>query len=159
MGFQIAQHLGIRYITEFGELMSHKARGSFSGEFPGQVDQRYQHILSILEMMDQVTVRRTKGKQTLTSYRNLYENEYWASSRKALNDGFADEIANVRCDSSLNGFTEKLASMGPFTFKLKFSKCPIITKPIDVEGIEDFNKKVKIIELYYLSTRKIPMSF
>lgn len=159
MGFQIAQQLGTRYITEFGELMSHKARGSISGEFPGQLDQRYQHILSILEMMDQVTVQRTKGKQTLQSYRNLYENEYWASSRKALHDGFADEVANVKCDSSLKGFIEKNTSFGPFTIKLKFSKCPTITTPIDVEGVNDLAKKTKIIRLYHLTTRKIPMSF
>lgn len=159
MGFQIAQQLGIRYITEFGELMSHKAKGSITGEFPGQLDQRYRHILSILETMDNVTVKRTKGKQTLQSYKNLYENEYWASASKAIEDGFADEVVQARCDGSLSGTTEKTASFGPFTINLTFSNCPMITNPVDVGGINDVNKKAKIIKLYQLSTRKIPLSF
>jgi ATP-dependent protease ClpP protease subunit len=159
MGFQIVQNLGKRYATEFSEFMSHKARGSVSGEFPGQLDARYKHILGILETLDRMTVARTKGRQTLNSYRNLYENEYWATSFKAVYDGFADEVVRVKCDDSLKGTFDKDVSFGPFTVRLQFSKCPTITLPLDVAGNNSVNEKSKIKKLYQTFMRTTPLSF
>lgn len=159
MGFQIAQQLGNRYVTEFGELMSHKARGGIEGEFPGQLDSRYAHILTFINDMDAHTVARTKGKQTLKSYRDLYENEYWAKGSKAVADGFADDVVNVQCDASLNGTETRKTQFGPFVINLVFSKCPMITMPLDIADARKPEEKVKILTQYRQESRKVIRSF
>jgi ATP-dependent protease ClpP protease subunit len=159
MGFQISQQLGTRYVTEFGELMSHKARGGVEGEFPGQLDSRYAHILTFINDMDAHTVSRTKGKQTIKSYRDLYENEYWAKGTKAVADGFADDVAIVQCDSSLSGTENRKMIFGPFVVNLAFAKCPMITMPIDVVDSKKPEEKVKILRLYRQESRKVIRSF
>jgi ATP-dependent Clp protease protease subunit len=159
MGFQISQQLNNRYVTEFGQLMSHKARGGIEGEFPGQLDSRYAHILSYINDLDSHTVSRTKGKQTLQSYRQLYENEYWAKGNKAVKDGFADDVALVRCDSSLNGFEKRTVTFGPFVSKMTFSKCPMITMPVEANDAKNEYENVKLLRTYHELSRKIVRSY
>jgi ATP-dependent protease ClpP protease subunit len=124
MGFQIVQQLGTRYITHFGTLMAHKARGQFSGEFPGQLDSRYAHVLSHIIEQDKHVIKRTNGKQTLESYAQLIQNEYWANSTRAINEGFADEDVSVECSESLQGTKDQEADLGLFSVSVLFSKCP-----------------------------------
>jgi ATP-dependent protease ClpP protease subunit len=52
MGFQMVQSMGDRYMSEYGTLMSHKPKGGFEGEFPGQVDSRYAYWMQRLLEMD-----------------------------------------------------------------------------------------------------------
>lgn len=133
MGFQITQALGTRYITHYGTLMSHKAKGGFQGEFPGQVNSRLNYWLDRMVEMDKVTVIRTKGKQTLESYTKAYANELWLTGPKSIEGGYADEIANVRCDKSIMGtFKEKVDTLFGSVI-VTWSKCPLITEPVGVE--------------------------
>lgn len=159
MGFQIAQHLGNRYVTEFSELMSHKARGGFQGEFPGQLDSRYVHILNFINDMDNQAVARTKGKQTLKSYRELYENEYWAKGTKAVKDGFADEIVSVQCDSTLKGVETRKIYFGPYLVTLSFARCPMITVPVDAPNAKSLEDKLRLLKLYRQESRKVIQGF
>jgi ATP-dependent protease ClpP protease subunit len=87
MGFQIVQHMGKRYVMKYGVLMSHKARGSFSGTFGGgvsQMDTRYSLWLRRIILMDEQTVKRTGGKQTLKTYINAYSPELWLNGAEAV---------------------------------------------------------------------------
>jgi ATP-dependent Clp protease protease subunit len=132
MAFQLVEALGDRYVTPYSTLMSHKARGGFDGEFPGQLDSRYAHVLSHLAEQDKIVINRTKGKQTLESYAKLIQNEYWANSTKAVDDGFADEEVNVSCDKSLEGDTVQTVDLGFFSVDVVLSKCPLITQPLSI---------------------------
>jgi ATP-dependent protease ClpP protease subunit len=129
MAFQTVQGVaGNRYITEFGTLMSHKAKGGFSGEFPGQLDSRYSLWLKRIDAMDKATVERTKGKQTLQSYRALYENEMWMDGKESVAQGFADEVVVVKCHESLNTSKTTTYDFSMFGFKViaETSNCPLI---------------------------------
>jgi ATP-dependent Clp protease protease subunit len=146
MGFQIAQALGERYITQYGTLMSHKAKGGFQGEFPGQVNSRLNYWLDRLAEMDRLTVARTKGKYTLESYQAAYENELWLTGQKSVVQGFADKIVGVRCDKSLMGtYQERIETLFG-TVDVTWSQCPLITEPIAVKLPKVDADKKKYIE-------------
>lgn len=137
MGFQTVQGVnGQRLVQAEGTLMSHKARGGFYGEFPGQLDSRYRHYLTRVINLDKKVVARTKGKHTLQSYHNLIENEYWCDGRECISQGLADNVVNASCDSSLNGTHEKLYDSFIYMGHVieivdTYSDCPIITYELD----------------------------
>jgi len=152
MGWQIAQHLGKRYILSYGVLMSHKASGGFRGEFPGQIDSRYGFWLDRINQMDSVTVKRTKGKQTLKSYRAQYENELWLTGPKAVKMGYAYKTVKMRCTKSLSSQAKVVNVRTIFgNVALTFSGCPSISGPTGIAAtlrtskgtmtLEDFNKQ------------------
>jgi ATP-dependent Clp protease protease subunit len=143
MGWQTVQNLGQRYILSNGVLMSHKAKGGFSGEFGdgiSQIDSRYALWMERILQLDKQTVKRTNGKQTLASYRAQYENEMWLTGSQAVARGYADELVSVRCSKDLNGTRESKVDFFGMTIILTFSECPIITAPLSVEVIIPSNK-------------------
>ena len=136
MGFQFVQHMGKRYIIEYGTLMSHKARGGFQGEFGGgfsQLDSRYGLWLRRIDMMDKQTVKRTKGKQTLKSYRDAYASELWLNGPEAVAQGYADEVIVPKCDSSLQNPQYENLRFGRVVVRVSWSKCPLIIAPLTIE--------------------------
>ena len=152
MGWQIVQHLGNRYILNYGVLMSHKASGGFSGEFPGQLDSRLSFWKRRLYLMDKVTVARTKGKQTLKSYYGMMENELWLGGQDSVRLGYADRVIKMSCSKQLADKRQIITITTFFgSFKLKFSACPTVTGPVGVVAmirtnqglmtVEEFNKK------------------
>ncbi len=159
MGFQTAQNLEERLILESGVLMSHKARGGYTGEFDSgnesQLDSRISLWKQRIKELDLKTVERTKGKQTLQSYMKAYENELWLTGHQAVEGGYADRTATVRCDSSLNSSEEQVFSSFGMEVRVKFSRCPLQTGPESVEmhiktnrgtmAIEEFTSKGGIL--------------
>lgn len=134
MGFIIGQSLGARLLTEDGVLMSHKASGGFRGEFPGQVDSRYNFWLRIVKRVNENIAKRTKGVHTVESYEKLIENEYWCGGEDCAGQGFVDYIVTARCDESLSGAEEKTANaviMG-FAVSIKgvYDNCPLNSGPL-----------------------------
>jgi ATP-dependent Clp protease protease subunit len=135
MGWQLVQHLGERYILKYGVLMSHKASGSFSGEFgggPSQIDSQYGLWLRRINIMDEQTVKRTNGKKTLQQYRSEYDNELWINGEEAVTNGYADEVVTVKCGQGLEGTRDSKINYMGFNLKLTLSNCPIITYPVNI---------------------------
>lgn len=143
MGFQIAQNLGNRYILQHGVLMSHKAAGGFDGEFGdgnSQIDSRYGLWMSRILEMDNQTVKRTNGKQTLKSYRNSYQNELWLTGAQSVTGGYADKIVSASCDKSLAGTRQQKIEFMGMAFLINYSECPLNTNPLSVEAEISTNK-------------------
>jgi ATP-dependent Clp protease protease subunit len=144
MGFHILQNSPIRYVTELGTIMSHRANGATTGDIPQQVDSRLNYIKSLLAKMDEKVISRTSGKHTKESYTELIRDEYWAVGDNAIKDGFADEVANIKCDESLNGTVDRQVQILFFVINVKLSKCPLITQPI-VENAKDYFEVVNFL--------------
>lgn len=146
MGFQIAQNLGDRLILKNGTLMSHRAAGGFEGEFggqsPSQIDSRYTYWLSRLNEMDARTVERSNGKQTITSYQAAYATEMWRTGTQSVDQGYADKIVKVSCDSSLDGMTTNELNFMGIKIKYDLSNCPINTSPTNIRLSIKTNKGI-----------------
>jgi ATP-dependent protease ClpP protease subunit len=137
MAFQTVQQLGKRYITASGVLMSHRAAGAFEGSFggekPSQMDSRKNFWEARLQEMDQRTVDRTNGKQTLASYQRAYDNELWVTGSQAVAQGYADEVVTVSCDDSLAGATtHTIMFMGIVPIEYDLDNCPLNSSPMNI---------------------------
>jgi ATP-dependent Clp protease, protease subunit len=154
MGFQIAQNLDERYIIKNGVLMSHRARGGFEGEFggqsPSQIESRYNLWMKRLTEMDEQTVKRSKGKQTLASYQKAYASELWLTGSQSVEGGYADKVVTVKCDASLNGATTHEIVFFGIPIKYDLDNCPLNTTPMNIrvelpttEGFMDSEQFVK----------------
>lgn len=133
MGFEIVESLGTRYVVQYSTLMSHRAAGGIEGIMPGPADRRYAHFLSHIKEQDEAVVKRTNGKFTLATYKEIIRDEYWANSTRAISDGFADAEVQVICDKSLDGNENQVVNMQLFSVNVEFSKCPMITVPLSVK--------------------------
>lgn len=136
MGFQIVQGLGDRLILRNGVLMSHRAAGQMSGSFggqkPSQMESRYNFWYNRIQELDQQTVSRTNGKQTLESYQKAYADELWLTGQQSVDGGYADKIVTVRCDETLNGTTTHSIQFFGLNISYDLDNCPINTSPMNV---------------------------
>lgn len=144
MGFQTVQNVkGTRYITKFGTLMAHKAKGGFSGEFPGQIDSRLSYYLKRLGELDEIVVQRSGGKiKSSNDWRAVYANEHWVDGFDAVKEGLADQVITLKCDHSLNGNNVVPYNFMGFSILVTFSKCPGIQGPLSIEAQIHTNKGV-----------------
>jgi len=138
MGFQTVQQLGTRYILTNGILMSHRAKGTFGGEFgglkPAQIDSYKNFWERRIDELDAMTVYRTHGLQTLESYRQAYAPEMWLTGSQSVDQGYADQLVTISCDSSLSGSTVH-ETAGPFdtTISYELDDCPISSTPRNIK--------------------------
>lgn len=139
MGFHMAQSLNKRYVIESGVLMSHKARGGFQGEFPGEASARMDHWLKRVKRLDIKAAQR--GGKSFNKYRELVQDEYWCEGQECVDEGFADKVAKVSCDKSLDGYfarTKKQMFMGHLIqFKAIYASCPLKTGLVDWDVLVD----------------------
>lgn len=144
MGFQVSQQLGERYVVKNGVMMSHRAQGSiegyFGGQSPSQMDNRYNLWLRRINELDEATVKRTKGKQTMESYRKAYADELWMTGSEAVEKGYADKVVSVKCDKSLVGTNHHKMSVFGLSLEYETDKCPINTSPMHIKISVDTNK-------------------
>src|SRR5581483_6007782 len=155
MGFQIAQNLGDRLVLKNGVLMSHRAAGEFVGAFggpsPSQIESRYKLWMSRLTELDQQTVKRTKGKQTLQSYQKEYADEMWLTGTQAVTEGYADRVVLVKCDETLAGATTHSIDFFGVEIHYDLDNCPLNTSPMNIKIVAPQGKVI------YTSEQKVDM--
>lgn len=161
MGYQFVQELGNRYITPSGTLMSHRgAVGGLSGQVPGELNSRLNHIQSILNgMSSRAAARVGMSKQ---DYDAAIINELWVSGEDAVNSKHADKLVNVICDKNLTDgtYTETLNTIFG-QVSLVFSKCPLISTPIDFSFSREIKSEnvSKVKKLFESSKRNVKLTF
>lgn len=128
-----------RFLPSDGVLMTHKARGGFSGSFPGQVDAIYALWLNIIKKMDKQVVSQTNGNHTLKSYRKLYANDYWCNASECIAEGFADQVVPVTCDKSMSGTKSSIIRFFGKKIRIYENKCPLIRGIVDYEILDGKN--------------------
>lgn len=161
MGYQFVQELGVRYITPSGTLMSHRgAVGGLSGQVPGELNSRLNHIQAILSgMSSRAAARVGMSKQ---DYDAAIINELWISGQEAVASKHADLVASVTCDKSLMDGTYEQEILTIFgRVSLVFSKCPLISTPIEIS----FGKEIKsehineVKKLFESNKRNVNLTF
>lgn len=161
MGYQMVQELGTRYIIPSGTLMSHRgAVGGISGQVPGELNSRVNHISMILDGMAARASKRVGMSKK--AYEALIVNELWLDGVNSVSTGHADYLANVKCDKKLlaGSYEEEVNTLFGSAL-LKFSKCPLISDPIGVsfeKGVKPENFD-KIKQLIKFKTRKLDLNF
>lgn len=132
MGFQFAQALGTRYITETGVLMSHRgALSGLGGQINGELESRYKLYKRSVDILDTISSKRMK--MSLKEYQDLILNEYWVFGLDSVNEKAADETVTVSCGTSLNGTTEETVQTLFGAVNLNWSDCPLLKYPLKVE--------------------------
>jgi ATP-dependent protease ClpP protease subunit len=144
MGFQLAQQLKTRHIVKNGTLMSHHARGGVEGEFggqePNQMGNRLAYYTKQIKELDEQTVKRTNGKQTLASYTHAYDHELWLNDESSVSQGYADDVVNVVCDRSIQGTETHTAEFMGMPVQFEVDKCPLNTGILAVKMQVPTNK-------------------
>lgn len=161
MGYQFVQELGIRYIVPSGTLMSHRgAVGGLSGQIPGELNSRINHIQEILSGMSARAAKRVSMQKE--AYEAAIVNELWITGENAVDKKHADKVANIKCSKELVEGTyqeEKFTPFGPV--KLVFSKCPLVSFPLDVIFDRMVTREVvnKVKQKIEANKRKIKLTF
>lgn len=136
MGFQLVQSFDDRLILKNGVLMSHHVTGISQGEFGGsiktQMENRQQLWNDRIRELDNQTVKRSNGKQTYESYTKAYDHELWLTGTESVEQGYADKIVTIKCDSSLDGFTTHHINFMGIQIDYDLDKCPINSTPMNV---------------------------
>lgn len=153
MAWQTVQNLGERYVLKSGILMSHRAAGQFSGSFggtaPSQLDSRVRLWTQITKEMDEATVARTNGKQTMESYQKAYSPELWVTGQEAVNQGYADAVVKVKCGKDLTGTTKHETEFMGIPISYELDSCPLNSSPMNIHfgfivGVsQDYINRVK----------------
>lgn len=146
MAYQTVQSLGTRFILPSGILMSHRAYiGGVSGQLDGELESRISFYKSYTESLDKTASARVGIP--LKDYKNLILNEYWAGAEQAVKENHADEIVNAKCDKSMMGTRNEYVDTIFGTFKVTFSKCPLISMPLAISGGRTAQDKLRFEQM------------
>lgn len=131
IAFQTVQALGNRMILRQGTLMSHRGKGSVSGQFSGELETRYRMVKRKLDYLDTMASKRMG--LSIEEYSRLVKDEYWVHGFDAVAEHAADEEILARCGDSLTG--TRIESLNTIfgEVRIEFSKCPLIKTPLEIK--------------------------
>lgn len=161
MGYQIVQELDRRFILPSGTLMSHRgAVGGLSGQIPGELNARLNHIQSLLERMNVVAAKRI-GMSTV-DYQASIVNELWSFGENAVKTNQADEVVLAQCSKELISKVVREKVSTPFgTFEVDFSSCPLITTPVSFASMDSLKPELreKVQQIILEENRKVNLTY
>lgn len=131
MAYIITQSLQNRYALPTSILMSHRGYLKISGELPGELLQKLDLFMKMLQYTDEQVAKRLGI--SVKVYQRLIRDELWLMGFDAVKKNHADKLVSARCGKSLNGtYVETMHTFfGPVD--VTFSKCPLITDPLKIE--------------------------
>jgi ATP-dependent protease ClpP protease subunit len=133
MGFIILQSCRNRYITPLGTLMQHQM-SYVVGDEKAKVESYVNFIKQIGDYLN--GMQADKIGISHDEMRTRTYNDWWLFGENAVQANCVDQIASVTCSSKLTNQTY-LVENGSFNYV--YSKCPLVTGPID--KIKNKNKK------------------
>jgi ATP-dependent protease ClpP protease subunit len=121
---------GLRYITNNGNLMFHRAKGAFQGQFEvGEVESRLNVAKKMVLGLEIQNANRLGI--SLIEFKARIKDEYWLDADASIKAHAADKIVDIVCSKEL---LEKRVKMEYFTIlgpvSLVFSGCPTFRAPI-----------------------------
>ncbi len=129
MAFVILQACKYRYATQQSTAMQHQQSLRIGGELLPIM-----HYLDMVNAMEndlnKLQAERIGMKEQ--KFRELTTNEWWVYGTDIIDNGIADDIAYVNCTSELVKSNTTTIDYWFFQeIKTVFSKCPLITQPIE----------------------------
>ena len=125
MGFIILQSCRNRYITPLGTLMQHQMSYGI-GDEKAKVESYVNFIKQIGDYLNSMQADKI-GISHDEMQKRTY-NDWWLFGENAVQANCVDQIASVTCSSKL---TNRTYSVENGSFDYIYSKCPLVTGPID----------------------------
>ena len=123
MAHGILQNCTLRYITEDGVSMIHRARGGFQGYFnDGEVESQLKLWKAIVTKMEKQNAKRMNLEYE--EYKRLAANEFWCSGEECVKNNFVSYLIDIRCSTELLAY--KIPVGSGFNIKGYLSGCPLI---------------------------------
>lgn len=125
MGFVILQSCNVRYITPLAVLMQHQMSYGVGNE-----KEKVESYVDFIRQIGDELIRMQAMKINITE-KDMKErtfNDWWLFGKNAIVQNCADKMAIVKCNCKLTNETY-LVDKGAFTFK--YSKCPLVSGPIE----------------------------
>lgn len=131
MAFQIVQASSYRYMATLGTQMSHRAAlGGIGGQLDGELESRLAYIKAIINSLDVKASQRIGI--SLEDYKAKIVNEWWLFGEQAIEQGTADEMAEIHCSDDLIADQYVELSFSFFGMSKKtYSSCPLLRNPVD----------------------------
>lgn len=150
MGFITVQGLGERLILPQGILMSHRAFTAEWGQTPGEFESRSKFWQKYIDEVHALSAKRI-GMTPAALMKKHYD-EWWLYGEDAVAANAADRVVNATCGESLAGTYKDVRRRWWGTISIEWSKCPLISYPVDVKfgfdwGIKD-DKRQEIDKFY-----------
>jgi len=133
MAFSIMQHCTKRFVTNNSVIMQHEA----SLGIPANSQTR---LISITKMMFRVIDRleHSSAKRmgiSMQKYKREIRKDWWMYGADAIQENAADSIASITCSNKMIKDTyDTVISNMFFSFKVTWSKCPLLVYPVAVDG-------------------------
>ena len=132
MAFTILQSCPIRYALDSSILMQHQISLQLGGNI--------KNINSYLEYINDLSVQLNKNQASRLElsddeFNSRVVHDWWISGYKAQENNVVDDMVRVLCSSGLIDSEDMIIVDGFFDkIKLKFSKCPLISQPKNVNN-------------------------
>lgn len=145
MAFIILQSCSNRYALNSSVLMQHQMSLVLGGPI-NNVNTYLEYINELSISLN--TMQADRIGMDLEEFKKKTDDDWWISGYKAKSYNIVDEIINVNCDRSLLKKTYSISVdfLGN-EFIITFSKCPLISKPL--------NTKISNNLTYYMKTSAI----